>query len=152
MWGGHAPLGSVQWRPSEVRPLPCHRSGGGAFLRLQGAGLEQGWSQPSIPCLWGCGRHGSLRQSPPPRWEPHLSPAAHCNKANNCTFLMCFSPPPNSWSFSSLDWDDQIHRGGACWYDSFRLCNLSATNNDMAFYTDWVLNFNISSVLSKICL
>lgn len=49
--GGHAPLGPVQRRPGEVRPLPSHRVGGGAVLRLQGAGPEQGGCEPGFPCV-----------------------------------------------------------------------------------------------------
>lgn len=133
------------------------------------ASLSQVWWR-GVPTSSGCGpwtrpesaiHPVSLRLWSP--WIPQTEPASEVRatpepcgtlqQSQQLHFFNVVSPPPrNSWSFSSLDWDDQIHRGGPYWYDSFRLCNLSATNNDMAFYTDWVLNYNIFSVLSKICL
>lgn len=74
--GGHAPLGPVQWRPGEVRPLPGHRLGGGAVLRVQGAGPEQGGCEPGFPRVRGCGCHGSVRQSSPQRWRATPEPSA----------------------------------------------------------------------------
>lgn len=51
-----------------------------------------------------------------------------CNKANNHTFQLISSFYfSNSWPLSSLDWDDQVHRGGAHWYDNFKLTSLNPT-------------------------
>lgn len=136
--GGHAPLGPVQRRPGEVRPLPSHRVGGGAVLRLQGAGPEQGGCEPGFPCVRGCGCHGSVRQSSPPRWRAASEPrAAAWTKSTATIFLLT--------SFSVC-----VARGSAGpsapWTGIIKFTEEDSTGTT-AFFTPWA----VKTTLFKLC-